>query len=176
MVYLVLAEASQYGSTGQSPLSEGEQPRSARRDHSGSVPKAVIGSLSLACSMVWETDPKCLASHLLLNDLLLTRGPRSHWPVSGMRTLYQRSLIMTHLTAFLCPLVRRGSRCGAHPPNAGRNAASVQWTAASGGSKWPPGCVAMLARCARRRASHRAYPGGHFGPSNESLSTTFGIT
>ena len=24
--------------------------------------------------------------------------------------LYQRSLIMTHLTAFLCPLARRGSR------------------------------------------------------------------
>ncbi len=39
---------------------------------------------------------------------------------------YQRSLIFTHLTAFLCPLVRRSSRPGANPPQAGRNAASGQ--------------------------------------------------
>ncbi len=91
---------------------------------------------------------------------------------------------MTHLTAFLCPLARRGQWTpvgrGARPPQAGRNAASGQRNAACGGPEWPPGCPmglrAALARCARHRASHRAYPGGHFGPSNESLSMTFGIT
>ena len=43
---------------------------------------------------------------------------------------------MIHLTAFLCPLVRRGSRCGAHPPQAGRNAASGQRNTAFGGAEW----------------------------------------
>ncbi len=76
----------------------------------------------------------------------------------------------------LCPLVRRGSRRGARLPQASRNAARGQRNAACGGSKWPLGGVAALARCARHRASHRAYPGGHFVPSNESLSTTFDIS
>jgi hypothetical protein len=54
---------------------------------------------------------------------------------------------MTHLTAFLCPLARRGSRRGARAPQAGRNAASGQRNTTSGGPEWPPGGVTMLARC-----------------------------
>ena len=55
---------------------------------------------------------------------------------------------MTHLTGFPFPPVRRGSRRGAGPPQAERNAAGGQGNPAFGGARRPSGCVAALARCA----------------------------
>ena len=49
-------------------------------------------------------------------------------------------------------------------PQAVRNAAGGQKRPASGGASRAAGCPvefrAVLARCARHRAAHRAYPGG----------------
>ncbi len=44
-------------------------------------------------------------------------------------------------------------------PQAVRNAAGGQKRPAFGGASRAAGCVAVLARCARHRAAHRAYPG-----------------
>ena len=118
--------------------------------------------------MGWDWGPWC---QLHLKRAATRRAGKGKQPSVGRngllgpqwdsgRRLYQRSLIMTNLTAFLCPLVRRGHGTpgghGAHPPQAGCNAASGQRNTACGGAVWSPGRVAALARCARHRASHRA--------------------
>ena len=113
--------------------------------------------------------------------------------------LYQRSLILTRLTAG--PLTARWARaapwCEHHnlpsPKRASRrrelrlragravrNAASGQRHAACGGAKWPPGGVAALARPVLRSSGAAAAEGGCFciaqgvrlgaAPSQEAIS------
>ncbi len=77
---------------------------------------------------------------------------------------------MTPVIAIVFPLVRRELRRGAGPPQAARKAASGQRIATFGGPPRPLGCVAPgpngLARCARHRATRRAYPKGRLASIN----------